>query len=422
MELFKISFKAEEIYTQVLSEAIEKLSLHNNMSATATMRLRLSIEELLSYLAQTVNSESVELSLSSTSLGIHVNITFHVDKKVLRYFNSVIDQSEVINNEDTITHLELLLAAKFVDDYSMQVVGDRINMTLLKERDFSKTEPKEYLSNKLPIANNGQFEINGDKLEEISAYIQGTYSDKYYNDNITKPGRILAEVELGIYDYSAIFDSSGKVLGFMYWNKKDSACYEFFGPYIFDDSKEDLAKLLCDQMVEKCAKSNAYFLISEKATMELPELLFESISSNDGELQYRQLKEDVGAGVWSPVTLKSYLQQVYDKLMLFRDIKEIVDFDGENNEYSVFSIEPDHISSRVTLIPFLPGKDVKHNIQLHVATLKSEGYQNIRVRLDIYEKWQASLAEAFYESGFKPQLLKPFGSKSDVLIMQYHEC
>jgi hypothetical protein len=421
MELFRISFKAEEIYTQVLSEAIEKVSLHHQMGTTSTMRLRLSIEELLSYLSQTVHGETVDLGMSGTSLGMHISLTFQVDTRVLRYFNSVIDESEFIKDEETITHLELLLAAKFVDDYSMELLGDKINITLTKEREFSRVESKKCVNSNLKIANPGQFEINSDSLEEVSAYIQGHYSELYYNDDITKPRRILAEIELGLYDYTTAFDSSGKPLGFMYWSKKDSACYEFFGPYVFDDRKEELSKLLCNEMVQKCAKSNAYFLISEKATNELPSILFEALESQNGTLQYRQLKEDVGAGVWSSQKLRSYLHQTYEELMLFRDIKEITDMDTEQNEYSVFSIAPDHVSSQVTLIPYLPGKDADRNIKLHVKTLRSEGYENIRIRLDLFEKWQAQLADICTNLDFTPLLVKPFGSKSDVLIMQYNE-
>lgn len=424
MEVFRISFKVEDIYAGLLAQFIEKLSIKNKMGDMETLRLTLAVEELVAYLSSTIEGEQVQLVMSSLPLGIKLDLAFEVNPEGFRYFNFVVDNSKFLEGDEHMAHLGLLLAAKAVDRYSMDLDNKQLSISLIKERSFDTIEAKEYIPSGKPVSHSHKLEKNLGILEEACAYVMGSYDTSSYESIITKPHKINALVASGDYDYTLAYDEIGKVNGFMYWNKSEESCYEFFGPYTFGDSKKEVAELLSTQMVEQTAKSNSYFLISEKVTTDIPELLFEQADLSHGSYQkvfYRQLKEDMGTAVWCPSQLREFLDDFYDQLLLFREVMDASSLNEEAQAYSVFSVEPDQVQSQATIVPYIFGADAESNIESHIEVLKREGFNQIRVKFDLHYKWQGYLAGLFFDKGFKPVYIKPQGGKSDVLIMQYHE-
>jgi hypothetical protein len=424
MEVFSMSFRAETIYAGLLPGLVERLSSEKGLGSLEAMRLSLATEELVAYVASAIKGQPMTLGLHTMPYGVQLNLSFHLESKALKYFNFVVDHEEILGEEGDINHLGLVIAANAVDSYKIAMKSGQIEIQLLKEKEFTTIESKAYTPTLKPISKEEPLAINQDRLEEVSGYVQSTYATSYYEDRMVKSAKVFAYIQADELQYTAVYDMADKVVGFMYWDKRDESCYEFFGPYVFLENKKEISEILSSQMVEKCARSGAYFLYSEKSSPDLPTQFFEELMLSEidhGKFYYRQLKEDMGGSIWCHSALRAYVDDIYDQLLLFRDVSDAESAGGENqNKHSVFSVEPDHTQSMAIIVPYIYGEDAEQNISRHLNQLQQEGYKDIRVKLDLHFKWQAYLAKLFFDQGFKPLFIKPKAGVSDILIMRYY--
>jgi hypothetical protein len=229
-------------------------------------------------------------------------------------------------------------------------------------------------------------------------------------------------------DVAIALDPHGALGGMICWHNQRTPSVNFFGPYIF--AKNDrLAELLTKHLLQTVARTPAAGLFSEMATDQLPTRDFESMghlvlqTENNRHIRqncwYRHLQEDLGASVWAHPDMMIFLQETYDKHVLMRDIKT-TDGKGETlPDRSVFSARLQPELHKASLLPMLLGTDAADCVEQHVKALTSENYTNIFFRIDLAYGWQATLGGVLMNHGFVPQLVLPYGGKSDVVIFQY---
>jgi hypothetical protein len=93
---------------------------------------------------------------------------------------------------------------------------------------------------------------------------------------------------------------------------------------------------------------------------------------------------------------------------------------GENlPDRSVISSRLRPRLSEAVLTPLVGGEDMAGCLAHHLRTLKSEGYRTILFQLDLAYGWQAALAGAAGENGFRPRMVLPYGGTSDMVVFQY---
>jgi hypothetical protein len=123
--------------------------------------------------------------------------------------------------------------------------------------------------------------------------------------------------------------------------------------------------------------------------------------------------------VWAGEQLKPFLQAVYDRLYLPREIVSTI-FEGEKlAPHSVFSVKFDRPLNSVTIRPVWDGEDQAENIAGHLKILQEEGLTNIFFYLDLGVSWQARLVPALFINSFRPVLLLPYAGHSDVVVFQH---
>jgi len=421
VQLFHLSFNADLFYAAVVSGMIEKLAIKEGLSDFAASRLSLGTEEVVAYLSNEFSGKKIDIDATKDALGLQIRFSLPELFSDLHVFNLPTNYRSILDEESNFNRMGLYLAARIADGFSLELMNQRIEMVLKQGYEFERILKMETIPQY-----RGQFsiaEINSDTVTDACACILNLYESDQYESLVHTPEKIWAFMQEEIYGACAVKDSAGKVAGFLYWENLSNSSANFYGPYIFADDKKNISQLLFKYMFELIAKSSLIAVFNGVATSYVPNNFFEKIMIDEQRpMYYRQLNEEVGIMVRTPSTLRQYLEEFYEKLLLIRDIILVDGYEKtEKQECSVFGVEFDKINKAATVVPLIDGKDAVANIQSHINYLKNENYSSIYARFDLFYGWQAILAGLFQQNGFQPYLVKPYAGQSDILIMKFYE-
>ena len=396
------------------------------LDSSKTLRLTMATEEIVSHLATAAPGIKIECTLTTGGWHVLAGFSFKADPSDLWAMNLV--ASSDLSVSGNIEHMGLLLASRMVDDFSFHVHQGTVHLSLRQDCTYPTITPES--TNRIEVKGDLSIVTNPEPaiIKESCARALNLYPPHKIHQAFTTPGKIVDMVNKNDLDVAIAVDQRGALSGMICWHSQRIPSVSFFGPYIF--AKNDtLAELLTEHLLHAVARTPATGLFSEMATDQLPTRDFESMGhlvlqtdNNQNVRQdcwYRHLQEDPGASVWAHPDMLAFLEKTYDSHVLMRDIKR-TDSKGEAlPDRSVFSAHLQPELHKASLLPMLLGADADDCVKQHIKALTVENYINIFFRIDLAYGWQATLGGILMKHGFVPQLVLPYGGKSDVVIFQY---
>jgi len=217
----------------------------------------------------------------------------------------------------------------------------------------------------------------------------------------------------------------GGVLG--RWQGAGNRVVEFFGPYVFDPARrQETAQLLTDGLIESLARTNTLALATLMPTPELPTNYFDAVgalclSSEECGISvyntyFRLLGEDEGSVVRVHKLLLPFVEGVYRRLALPREIVTIEEYGESIPSRSIIALDHIRFLSRAILRPMWFGKDSTANLKRHLDHVRSQDYRDILIEIDLGIPWHSFFVPAIVECGFIPRSIIPYAGKGDLVI------
>jgi len=421
----------EETFLPIAVSFAEKASAAFGLEYLDSIALTLATDEVFSYLCRVSHVDRpVEIYRKGGSYYVQIEFKFTADNFNLRPFN--ITSKITPDNIENFEEVGLFLASRSVDSFHMKKKNKDFHLTLIKEKSYPQIEPLSEIEAK-PLS---QFSVSWPDKDEIKLFVQ--MANKYCNNGVLPlffkyPGKIVDMVSGGEYFIALVFGPSGEIGGGILWTyREDKRAVECFGPYIFNQPEEhNMRNALMDVCLSSVAKTQTagllrYCSIDEVFDSNFDELGSLYIFNQNGEKNlfkafFRQINEDPGCNVWSHGRLEDFLKEIYEDLVLPRDIRRIYD-GGESKElFSVIGSIMLKPRGLVFLNPIQSGKDIKENLLSHLKFFAIENIKNIFFELDLSFPWHSEFTVPLMEIGFKPRILIPYGGEGDLVIFQYEE-
>ncbi len=428
MQLFdqSISMKlsADIAWLPLVQSVVENGAPVHGLDSRKTTMLTLAVEEILLHLAKTAPGSRICFSLDSGGWYVRIDFSFKADPSELWAMNIVAETDA--NTRDGMDHLGLLLASRAVDGFTIRLKGDTVHLAMRKDRDYPiiKPETATAIQSKgaLTIARNPEPEL----IKAACVKTLGLYAPDKIPRAFFTPGKVADMVAKKDLYIALALDQTDALAGIICWRTPSEQSIGFSGPYNFTTGGQ-VPDILIKHLINTAARTRAMGLFSELATTSLPTQNFESLGQliqtddkkSPQDVWYRHLREDMGASVWAHPAYVEFLEDIYRRQVLMRDIK-VTDGQGETlPERSVFSarLRPD--IGEATLVPMVTGADAADCVAQHIKMLYKEKFNTIFIRLDLAYGWQAAIGGAIMNNGFVPRLVLPYGGKSDILVFQH---
>ncbi len=421
-----LTIQADKQWIAVAQGVVENGAPMLGLPQKRVLRLVIAVEELLAYLAQVTPGSEVKLDLVQG--GAFVGVQFQVESQHtdLKAFN--ITSAEDISPESGMDNMGLLLASRMVDGFTLRQKGDQLVLFLRQEKEYP--EIVSVARQRIKIQGQLSSRLNPEAAEIIEAceLALALYSADVVHPCFSTPGKVVDMVAVGDLSMVAVNDQTGKIVGALFWKTPSEKSAGFYGPYVFAEERENVAKDLTNLLIKSVARTPVLGIFSYLATEDLPTGQFELLADTQNILLsqgkqssvwYRHLREDMGMVVWSHKSVAPFLEYAYERLVLMRDIHLTQEQGEQKQEHSVFAAELQPELETAVLTPMLAGEDTSENIQRHVEQLRTEGLINIFFQLDLASGWQGSMAGPLLENEFRPLLVLPFAGQSDILVLQH---
>lgn len=382
--------------------------------------LSLAVEEVFAFLTAKGNENEMRLTFRHGGYYIEAACIFPRRSLPTKVFNMTARLA--LEDENSLAEMGLLLAARTVDYFKIVMEKDGgmgIYLTLEKRYPQAVREAA-------PALPRSGFRLSKPGREEIKQFArQVTNAYKASAPAFCQfPGKLVDMVSSEEYDAVLAMDDKGNIGGGFLWryNGKMAECY---GPYVFT-VQDKLAAVLVEGAIEKLARTGVLCMVIRQPTEQVPAGYFEPLGefcsvAPDGTLLchsalYRQVEEDNGMTVFAHPQIETFIRERYHFLALPRQLRTTV-YEGEVRlSDSAISTKLDRRQTTATLSILVAGDDLRDNLAMHVAALRSEGIKNIFFELDLGKSEEMQLAPAILAAGFTPQLILPWSGCGDVAV------
>lgn len=418
-------------YMPVVLEFTEGCARAFGLSEEDAARVRLACEETFGYLCQGGRPDS-DVTIEARNCIYRMEITFAFKARSFDPYALNLT-AKVTPEEGQMDNIGLLIASRSVDRLSIcHDQPDGLSLVLTKEKSYPPWCALE-LDEVAPL---NDFIIKTPDREMVKRLARNGiayYEDFRFPSFFRSPARMVDMMARG--DYCGLVATGtgtfgGEVGGAIIWRFLGKAMVEFYGPYVFGQpNSKEVARSLTDGFLQAIAKTDASGTFCRYTTDDIPAQYFELLGSvryslgqnteHFNTFHYRQLKEDEGSHVWADPQLIPFLKDAYGRLFLPRKIMTAT-FEGEMRGYhSVISVEFDRPRESVIMRSVWDGADGAENIAGHLSIFQGENLPNIFFELDLGSAWQARLAPALFQNGFRPVLLVPYAGQADMVVFQH---
>lgn len=433
----RLQLPADAAWAPLAQKAAENGARVFGLDEASTPRLVMAVEELLLYLAHVLPGKEVALAIREGGTHVAAEATFaplaafasEAAAKELSLFNITAGSADLDSNDPG--GMPLLLASRMTDGFHLDQERGTTRISLRVERKYPLVEPGQ----RGLASCSGELSViaapDPALVAEVCVAARGLYPAHLVPVWFATPGKVADMLAAG--DLQALFvqDQSGAPCGMICWDQPSPESVSFYGPYSLVHGEEAVS-LLLREFLAALGRSPVKTVYGSLVPCSLAAQGFEHLGTVPFHMPqaqqavalpvwYRQLREDLGATVWSPPELTSFLEQEYARLLLPRDIRVLSQGGQQQAGHSVFATNINHELGEALLRPLLPGADAAQNVAQHVASLRREGLKNILFSIDLSSGWQAELAGPLLASGLAPVLLIPHGGQSDVVIFAYDE-
>ncbi len=424
-----LELKADIGWIPVIQGLIETGAPLLGLDEGKTIRLSMSAEELIVYLARSSKGTGVRITLSRKSSQVTADFCFQASMSDLWAMN--LTSAGEITADQGMDNMGLFLASRMVDTFCVGLNHGQITISLSQEIVYPAITPLHPDNKKLRGKILTRFDAEPADIAQACALALACYPEDQRPDFFLTPGTLIDRIAEGTTTTAIIKDETGTFAGMICWEWSSDKSIGFYGPYVFNTPSEgeSCARILTDQMISSIARTPAMIVYSIQATRDLPSGDFENLATLDlirqdqklekRTLWFRHLREDMGLNVWSHPSMVKFLEASYQRLFLMRTINETMEQGQRRPERSLFAAELYTGRKEAVLRPLVDGSDIKENIIQHVNLLREEGYTTLFFSIDLAFGWQASMGGSLMENGFIPAFVLPYAGDADKVIFQY---
>ena len=417
-------------YFPLTMSFVEESATAFGLDHAGILKLRLSCEEIFSYLAKS-NQKGKTITVESEDGGYYVEVKFLFEIRDFDPHAFNITAKASLDPEGALEEMGLIIAARSVD--GLQMLHDSqsgLGVGLVKDKFYPEIKDPV----RVPVGPLSRFSVKPPESEALKIFVRQVaayYPSHLYPSYFCAPGRVVDMVATGRYHVLIASDpQTGVVAGGLMWRPVGSKMIELFGPYLFNQPRDNtMAEVLVEEAVAAVAKTEAVGVIDVFATPELPKDYFELLGSinycgAEGKREplsyyFRQLKEDPGSQVWAHPDLIPFLEKEYSRLFFPRQMLTPT-FEGEGRPaHSVFSRRFNRHQGLVALRLVWDGTDAGTVLGEHVKVLTAEGLTNILFEMDLAYPWQARLTPDLMGEGFEARMILPHAGAADIVVFEY---
>jgi hypothetical protein len=426
-----LTVPADPDWVPLLQSAAENAARVFGLAREKGLRLAMSMEEVLLYLASALPGATVRISLEQAPGAVSATFSLTTDSLDLSAMNIV---AEAEPNEHGHV-LPPVLASRMSDGLHVFRTGTHIHLTLRQDQVYKRITPAPEQAPLpcTPVRVESTTDIQ--RITHACARLLGRFPKQELPPWIAIPGKILDRSLAGELQVVVALDDADRVRAILFWEYMSEKSVTFSGPWLLDACDQGIAPLL-EHMLLALARTKVSCLFSNPdgtpAGLDLSthgfELLATITRTEQGRerripVWFRQLQEDEGLQVWSHPGCVPFLEATYQRVFLPRSILPVTDVErrpqSQAQDRSLFAAKMNREMGEMLLRPLLDGADNAENISRHLRVLRGEGYQRILFRIDLAEGWQAALCGDLLEQGCRPSLVLPLAGRSDVLLLEY---
>jgi len=422
-----LSVQAELRFLPVATWFVEKSAIAFGMEEPEALSLMLATEELFAYLCRVNASGHLLMRCRSGGYYVEQEFVFHADYFNMKAFN--ITTVPDLDEQGGIDETGLLIASRMVDRFQLFEEDGGLRLVLTKEKAYPESA-EIVIPLAMPLK---EFVVKVPGPEELKFFVHLVnhhYAPQVVPLSFNFPGKVADMAACGACCAAIAVDVAGRIGGGIVWRWEGSKLVEFYGPYLFNQSRESgMAEALVDRCLSATARTKAIGLINRYPTAELPIEYFEPLGSLTSRMEdgselafsayFRHLEEDLGSTVWAHSLIENFLVDQYRRLFFAREIRQVRDEGESGSPFSVLSAEFDRSAGRVTLHPIWWGKDSRETLSAYVDTLRNEGLAGIFFEMDVGTSWQCRFAPALLQTGFEPRLVIPHAGTGDIVVFQH---
>lgn len=426
-----MSVPADVGFLTLTTSFVEKAALGLGLGQGEALALTLATEELFTYLCGLASPDQ-EVKIHCMSGGYYVRAIFDfpVESFNMKAFNLTAKVS--FEDEASLMEMGLLIAARSVDRFQITEGSQGVQLTLIKEKAYP-----EYEGEAVPSAGSlPAFSTRSPDPAELKLFVHLVtqhYPAHLMPHAFRHPGKVVDMVDGGEYRASLALGPGGEIGGGILWHWIGTKTVECFGPYLFQQPAESsMPEALLEACLGAIARTPVVGLISRLPTEHLPIAYFEPLGAVnvprkdnapplDLKAYFRQMQEDPGATAWCHPDLQTYLRDEYQRLVLPRDLRPIIDQGERKHPDSVLSADVDRSRSVVTLRAIRTGRDAEENLFNHLRLFQAEPGTSLFFEMDVALPWQADFTPALLEHGFVPRMVLPYTGTGDLVLFQLTE-
>lgn len=429
-----LTVPADPAWASLLQSAAENSSRIFGLTREKGLRLAVSMEEVLLYLARALPGATVHILLEQAPGAVSATFSLAADGLDLSAMNLVAGPATCPPGEDDHV-LPLVLASRISDGLHVFRTGSRIHLTLRQDHMYQRISAAADAAPLPPASVRIEAATDIHPLTHVCARLLGRFSARELPPWIAFPGRIADKAAAGEMHALMALDNADRVRAVLFWEFMSEKSVRFSGPWMLDECDQGVAPLL-EHMLQALARTRAACLFSNPdgtpAGLELAGHGFELLATitrvDEDETRhvpvwFRHLREDEGRQVWAHPGCIPFLEQTYQRVFLPRIIQPVSEAaqrpQGQATDASLFAADMNREAGEMLLRPLLDGVDSAANIARHLCALSGEGYRRILFRIDLAEGWQAALCGELLAQGCRPSLVLPLAGLSDVLLMEY---
>jgi len=329
-----LSVPASPDWVFLLQSAAENAARVFGLTRDKGLRLAMSMEEVLLYLAQVLPGEAMQISLGQSPGAVSATFSLATDSLDLSAMNLVTGPATCPPGEDDHV-LPLVLASRISDGLHVFRTGSRIHLTLRQDQVFTPVTPAPDEAPLPSAAVRVEATTDIHRIAHACARLLGRFSDRELPPWAAFPGRIAERAAAGELHVLTSLDNADRVRAVLFWEFMSEKSATFSGPWMLDECDQDFAPLL-EHMLLALARTKAACLFSNPdgtpAGLELTDHGFELLATirpaDEDETRqipvwFRHLREDEGQQVWAHPGCIPFLEQTYKRVFLPRIIQPV---------------------------------------------------------------------------------------------------
>lgn len=422
-----LTLPAQTHWTPLVQSAAENCARVFSMPEKKSLRLAMSMEEILSHLAEVIPDDPVELRLEKKSTFLEAAFVFKAPAMNLSAMNITFSSPDP---EHGLESLPLLLAARISDGFDLSRVGRQ--MRILLNHDFIYPPVQAADRGPEPLKGPLKAETITDAylISHVCAHLAAGYRPDDLPEWFRFPGKAADKVAAGELTVAMAKDASGSVGSVVCWQPVSEKSVVFYGPWMLSQNSESTGAVM-EHMILSLARTGTVCLFSSLSDTpvdtDLSGFGFEMMaqirnpagSHEQKRIWFRHMDEDEGIKVWAHPDFQPFLEEIYGRLFLPRQIRPTLATGSQVRDHSVFSAQLNPERDLAVITPLLDGFDNENNIDGHLKALCREGYKRIVFRIDLAHGWQADLGGLLMHHGCQPLIVQPLAGRADVVLFEY---